>query len=170
MQIRLRRVLGNAKRLSDFADSSAQPIVKTQSRLVDLRERLNALRKGSISLGRFHLAVRTRLRSRQVLQNRIVRVWTSEANPRFQVYCLVEGDSVDPRPKLGLAAKRLDPVMNLEKNFLRHIFCFRNELAAQNRDRQAKHESTMPANQFRECMLVAALRASYELGIALLQR
>ena len=59
--------------------------------------------------------------------------------------------------------------MNLEKYFLRHVFGFGNELLAQDRDREAKHEIAVAANQFRESLLVAGLRAGYELGIGLQQ-
>ena len=83
----------------------------------------------------------------------LVRVWASEANARFQVYRLIERDPVDPGTEFGLAAKRLDRVVNLEKYLLRHVFGFRNELPAQNRNRQAKHGRTMAANQFSESLL-----------------
>jgi short-subunit dehydrogenase involved in D-alanine esterification of teichoic acids len=67
----------------------------------------------------------------------------------------------------GLAAKRLDRVVNLEKHLLCHVFRFRNKLPAQNRNREAKHQSAIAANQLREGLLVAALRADHELGTAL---
>ena len=97
-------------------------------------------------------------------------MWAAEANSRFQVHRLVERDPVDPGGKFGLAAKRLDRVVNFEKYLLRYVFRFWNKLPAQNRNREAKHESAMSANQFSESLLVAALRAGDELGIALHQR
>jgi hypothetical protein len=123
-----------------------------------------------IALRRFNLTVRSRLRSHRAIKNRLVLVWASEANPRFQVHCPVERDPIDPGAKFGLAAKRLERVVNLEKDLLRHVFRFRNELPAQNRNREAKHESAMATNQFSESLLVAALGAEHELGIALHQR
>src|SRR5580658_9970363 len=101
------------------------------------------------------------------MKNRLVRMWASESNPRFQVHCLVERDSIYPGTKFGFAAKRRDRMVNLHEYLLRHVFRFWNELPAQNRDREAKYSGTMPANQFCECLLVAVLRAGYELGIAL---
>jgi hypothetical protein len=101
------------------------------------------------------------------MKNRLVHVWASEANPSLQVHRLVERDPVDPGAEFGLAAKRRDRVVNLEKHLLRHVFRFRNKLPAQNRNREAKHQSAIAANQFREGLLVSALRAGHELGIAL---
>ena len=132
--------------------------------------RSNALYKGLIALRRFNLPVRSRLRSHRSIKNRLVLVWASESNPRFEVQRWVECDPVDPGAKFGLAAKRLERVVNLEKHLLRHVFRFRNKLPAQNRNREAKHQSTMPAHQFREGLLVAALRAGHELGITLHRR
>ena len=54
-------------------------------------------------------------------------------------------DRVDPGAEFSLAAKRLDRVVNFEKYLLRHVFRFWNELLAQNRNREAKHGSTMSA-------------------------
>ncbi len=167
MQIRFGGILGNANQRRHFVNSRAQPVVKPQGRLVDLGEGSNAFRQGLIALRRFNLPLRSRLRTRRPIKNRLVRVWPSESNPRFQVHRLVERDPVDPRAKFGLAAKRLDGVMNLHKYLLRHVFRFRNELPAQNRNCEAKDGSTMPANQFREGLLVAELRAGHKLGIAL---
>jgi len=62
-------------------------------------------------------------------------VRASESNAGFRVHRLVEGDAVDPGAKFGLAAKRLDRVVNLEKYLLRHVFRFWDELPAQNRNR-----------------------------------
>jgi len=59
--------------------------------------------------------------------------------------------------------------VNLEKYLLRHVFRLRNKLPAENRNREAKHLSAVPANQFREGLLVADLHAGHELGIALHQ-
>jgi hypothetical protein len=168
-QIRLGSVLGNVKKLRHFANSCTEPIVQSQSRLVDIGKRSNAVGKDVIALRHFSLPVRSRLPSRRPVKNLLVRVWISEANPRFQVHSLVERDPVDPGGEFGLAAKRLDRVVNLEKYLLRHVFRLWNELLAQNRNREAKHESAMPTNQFRESLLVAALRAGHELGIALHQ-
>ena len=94
-------------------------------------------------------------------------MWGSEADTRFQVQRVVEGDPVDPGAEFSLAAKRLDRVVNLQKHFLGHIFRLWNELLTQDRNRQAKNGSAMPANQFRESFLIAALRAGHELGIGL---
>lgn len=170
MQIRFGSIVGNAQQHRHFGNSCAEPIVQSQGRLVDLGERSNALCKGLTALRRFNLPVGSRLRSHRAIKSRLVRVWASEANPRFQVHRVVERDPVDPGGKFSLTAKRLDRVVNLEKYLLRHVFRFWNELPAQNRDREAKHESTMSANQFSESLPVAALRAGHELGIALHQR
>src|ERR1035441_7841864 len=107
MQIGLGGILGNAKQHRRFANSCAEPIVQSQGRLVDLGERSNALSKGLIALRHFSLPVWSRLRSRRVVKNRLVRVWASEANPRFQVHRLVESDPVDPGAKFGFAAKQI---------------------------------------------------------------
>ncbi len=167
MQIRFGGILGNAKQHRRFTDSRAEPIVQPQGGLVDLWKRSNALCKGLIALRCFELPVGSGFRSQRAIKSRLVRVRASEANPRFQVHRLVERDPVDPRAEFGVPAKRLDRVVNLEKYLLRNVFRFRNELPAQNRNRKAKHGSTMPANQFGKSLLVAALRASDKLGIAL---
>ena len=60
--------------------------------------------------------------------------------------------------------------MNLEKNFLRHFFRFRNELPAQNGNREAENASTVATHQLAESLLVAALCAGHEFGIALHER
>jgi hypothetical protein len=138
--------------------------------LVDFGKRSDALREGLIALRRFNLPVRTRLRARRTIKNRLVRMWASESNPGFQVHRLVELDSIDPGTKFGFATKRRDRVVHLHKYLLRHVFRFWNKLLAQNRDREAKYASAMPANQFCECLLVAGLRAGYELGIILQSR
>jgi hypothetical protein len=93
--------------------------------------RSNALYKGLIALRRFNLPVRSRLRSHRSIKNRLVLVWASESNPRFEVQRWVECDPVDPGAKFGLAAKRLERVVNLEKYLLRHVFRFWNELPTQ---------------------------------------
>jgi hypothetical protein len=167
MQVRLRGVLGNTRQQCYFANSRAEPIVEPQGRLVYLGERSNALRKGVIALRRFGLPVRSRLPGYCVIEGRFVRMGTSEADPRFQVYRLVKRDSVDPGAEFGLAAERLKGVVNFEEHFLHHIFRFRNEFAAQNRNRESEDLSTMAANQFGKSLLVAVLRACRELGIAL---
>lgn len=165
MQIRFRSILGHSKQFGDFTHSAAEPIIKTQHRLIDLRKRSNTLGKGLIALRRFGLPVRPEFRSCDVVQNRLVRVRISEANPRFQVHCLVECDPVDPRAEFRLAAKRRKCVMNLEKYFLRHVFRFRNEFSPQDRYCKTKYLRAMPANQFRERLLIPASHAVYELRI-----
>src|ERR1700722_12797858 len=150
MQIRLGSILRNAKQCRHFANSRAEPIVQPQRRLVDLGERSNALCQGLIALRRFNLPVRSRFRSHRAKKNGLVRVRTSKANPRLQVHRVVERNPVDPGAEFGFSAKRVDGVVNLEKDLLRHVFRFRNELPPQNRNREAKHLSAMTANQLRE--------------------
>jgi hypothetical protein len=128
---------------------------------------LNALGEGSIALRGFGLPVWSRLGSDGAIKSRLVGVRTSEADSRFQVHRLIEGDAVEPGSKFSLTAKRLERVMNFEKYLLCHVFGFRDELAAQNRNREPKYESAVPVNQFRECLLVAGLSAGYELGIGI---
>ena len=165
MQVRFHGIFGNAKQDRHFSNSRAEPIVQPQGRLVDFRKRSNAFRKGLITLRRFKQPVRSRLGSDCVIKNRVIGVGDFEAYSRLEVHRLVERDAVDPRAELGLVAKGPDRVMDLEEHFLRHVFGFRNELTAQNGNREAKNESTMAANEFHECLLIAALRACHELGI-----
>lgn len=82
-----------------------------------------------------------------------------KASPILDVDGVVEGDAVDPRAELGFAAKRLKRVVDLQKNLLRNILSFRNELFAENRNGEAKDSVAVTANQLRKGFLVAALRA-----------
>jgi hypothetical protein len=50
---------------------------------------------------------------------------------------------------------------------LHDVFRFRGELLTEDRNREAKDESAVTANQFSEGVLVAALGSGYELRIAL---
>lgn len=170
MQIRFGGILGDAQQHRHFVNSHAEPIIKTQGRLVDIGERENALRQSSIALRRFQLPVRARPRSDGAIKDRLVRMRAAEANPRFQVHCLVESYAVNPGTKFGLAAKRANGVVNLEKHLLRDVFRFGNELPAQNRNRETKHGAAMPANQFSESLLVAVLRTGHELGVTVHKR
>jgi len=167
MQIRFNSILGNAKQHRCFVNSRAEPIIQSQGRLIDLGEGSNALCKGVIALRRLNLPVRSRLQSHCLGENRLVRVWASEADARFHVHRLVERDPVDPGAEFGVAAKRPDGAVGLEKNVLRHVFRFRNELPPQNRNREAKHLGTVSAKEFSESQLIAVPRAFHELGIAL---
>jgi hypothetical protein len=123
-----------------------------------------------IALRCFNLPVGSRLGSHRTIENRFVRVGAAEANPRFQVHRLVEGDPVDPGAEFRLAAKRLDGVVNFEKHLLRHVFASGMNSRPRIETARRKTGALMAANQFRESLLVAALYAGDELGIALHER
>jgi hypothetical protein len=94
MQIRFGSILRNSEQNGHFANSCVEPVVQSQSRLVDLGERSNTLGKGLIALHRLRLPVWSWSRSHCAMKNRLVSVRVSEANPRFQVHRLVESDPV----------------------------------------------------------------------------
>ena len=59
--------------------------------------------------------------------------------------------------------------MSLEKDLLSHVFRIGKELAAEDGNGETEDEMAMAADQLREGLLVAAVRACNERGIALHQ-
>jgi len=165
MEIRLDRVFRDVKRFGDLADPRSKPVVLTQRRLVQLGKRLYALLKKLVTLRCFGLFFRARSRTRDLAKLSFLNVRAAKAGPFFDVHGVVERDAVDPGAELGFTAKRLQRVVNLQKDLLRDILSFGNELLAENRNREAKDSVAVAANQFREGFLVAGLRASNELGV-----
>jgi uncharacterized protein (DUF3084 family) len=74
MQIRFGGILRNAQQNGHFVNSCVQQVVQSQSRLVDLRERLNTLGKRPIALRLFRLPGRPRPRSHCAIKNRVIGV------------------------------------------------------------------------------------------------
>jgi hypothetical protein len=165
MEIGFDRVFRDIKRFGNLADPRSKPVVLAQSRLVQLGESLYALFNGFVALSRFDLLFGPRPGSRKVMKRSLLDVWTAKASPFFDVDGVVESDAVDPGAELGFTAKGLERMVDLQKDLLRDILSFGNELFAEDRNGEAKDSVAVTANQFREGFLVAALRASNELGV-----
>jgi hypothetical protein len=166
VQVRLGGVFGNFEGFGDLADAGVEPVVHAQGGLVDLGERFYAIGEETIALGSFETAVGGRVGGGGMVEGSFVFVRAAEADTLFEVDGLVEGDAIDPGAELGLAAEGCDGVVDLEEDLLRHVFGFGDELAAENGDREAKHERAVAVDQLGEGLLVAFPCSLDELSVA----
>src|SRR5271157_661273 len=98
-------------------------------------------------------------------KRRFLHVWLPVASPRLYVHRLVESDAVNPRADFRFAPKRRQRMMNLQEHLLHHVLCLTCKPLPENRKCQTKYQLAMAAKQLRKGVLIAALRASDELGI-----
>jgi len=114
-----------------------------------------------------YLRVRPGLSRHCMSKRRFIQVWLPVTSPRLYVHRLVERDAVDPRADFRFSPKRRERMMNFQKHLLHHVLCLTCKALPENRKCQTKCQLAMAPKQFRKGVLIAALRASHELGIAM---
>jgi hypothetical protein len=77
------------------------------------------------------------------------------AHPRLEVQRVVERDAIDPRSEQGLAAERLERVMDAHHHLLRDIFGLVREALTKDGGGEPEDLSSIPAHELGKRHLVS---------------